>query len=183
MEDREIVALYFARDEEAIACSRDKYGKMLYCIAVNLLRVREDAEETESDTYLTAWNKIPPDAPSLLGAYLSKITRYLCLNRRRAATAEKRPQILSAEEELIECIPSFDTPEKQLENGCLREALSKFLRTLKQEDRIVFLRRYFYGDSVAQIATRTGFKEAKIKTVLFRTRAKLKTLLEKEELL
>lgn len=183
MEDREIVKLYFDRDEEAIECSRDKYGKMLFGIAFNLLRLREDAEETENDTYLTAWQKIPPDEPTLLGAYLSKITRYLSLNRRRGDLAKKRPQLLSAEEELIECLPSSETPETVLENGRLRDALSQFLHSLKQSDRIVFLRRYFYGDSVETIARRTGFSEGKIKSVLFRCRGKLKEKLEKEELL
>ena len=184
MEDAAIVDLYFDRDEEAIACSRDKYGRMLFGIALNILRLREDAEECENDTYFTAWNKIPPDKPTMLGAYLSRITRYLSLNRRKKDEAEKRPQRLSAiESELLECLPDNETPETVFENGCLRETINSFIRVQKQEERIVFLRRYFYGDSIDKIAGRTGFSESKIKSILHRLRARLKETLEKEGLL
>ena len=184
MEDSEIVELYFARNEEAIAYSRGKYGKMLYGIALNILRVREDAEECENDTYFTAWNKIPPERPTLLGAYLSKITRFLSFNRRKAEAADKRPKTLAIENELLECLPDAgETPEEALISGCLREALNDFLHSLRQEERIVFLRRYFYGDPIARIAERTGFSEGKIKTLLFRVRGRLKEKLGKEGLL
>ena len=183
MEDAAIVDLYFDRDEEAIACSRDKYGRMLFGVALNILRQREDAEECENDTYFTAWNKIPPDRPTLLGAYLSKITRYLCLNRRKKDEADKRPKLTAVESELLECLPDSETPETALENGCLREALDAFLRAQKQEERIVFLRRYYYGDSIEKIAMLTDGSESKIKSMLHRMRARLKEALEKEGLL
>ena len=183
MEDAAIVQLYLDRDEDAIARSRDKYGRMLFGIALNILRMREDAEECENDTYFTAWNKIPPDRPGLLGAYLSKIVRYLSLNRRKAEDAQKRPKLMSVESELLECLPDTETPETALENGCLREAIGEFLRAQRQEDRIVFLRRYFYGDSLDKIAQRTGFSEGKIKSILHRLRIRLKERLAKEGLL
>ena len=183
MEDAEIVRMYFARSEEAIACSRSKYGRMLYGVSMNILCVREDAEECENDTYLTAWNKIPPDEPTLLGAYLSKIVRFLSLNRLKKETADKRPRIADVEEELILCLPDAETPETVIENGCLKQTLDDFLKGLKRDDRVVFLRRYFYGEPIGGISARTGFSEGRIKMILYHTRIKLKKKLEKEGLL
>ena len=170
MEDEKIVELYLLRNEEALGASKVKYGRMLLGLSQALLWNREDSEECENDTYLTAWNRIPPDRPSFLGAYLSKIVRYLSLNLLRKRNAGK-------------CIPSSETVESALEAGCLREAIDRFLGTLPAESRAVFLRRYFYAEPVQRIAFELGFTQGKVKTLLFRARGQLKALLEKEELL
>ena len=156
---------------------------MLLGLSQALLWNREDYEECENDTYLTAWNRIPPDRPSFLGAYLSKIVRYLSLNLLRKRNAGKRPETSLVLEELEECIPSSETVESALEAGCLREAIDRFLGTLPAESRAVFLRRYFYAEPVQRIAFELGFTQGKVKTLLFRARGQLKALLEKEELL
>ena len=183
MEDRQIVDLYFARSERAVYESQYKYGRMLLSLALSLLSVREDAEECENDTYLTAWNKIPPDRPDYLGAYLSKITRFLCMNLLRKRTADKRPSIAAALDELAECLPAADTVEGALENERLKEALNGFLRGLPADHRYIFVRRYYFNESIETIASSLSFGTGKVKTILFRTREKLKALLEKEELL
>lgn len=183
MEDEKIVELYLLRNEEALGASKVKYGRMLLGLSQALLWNREDSEECENDTYLTAWNRIPPDRPSFLGAYLSKIVRYLSSNLLRKRNAGKRPETSLVLEELEECIPSSETVESALEAGCLREAIDRFLGTLPAESRAVFLRRYFYAEPVQRIAFELGFTQGKVKTLLFRARGQLKALLEKEELL
>ena len=183
MEDDAIVTLYWQRNEEALRASAEKYGSRLRGLAQRILADAHDAEECENDTYLTAWNRIPPDRPSFLGAYLSKIVRYLSLNLLRKRNAGKRPETSLVLEELEECIPSSETVESALEAGCLREASDRFLGTLPAESRAVFLRRYFYAEPVQRIAFELGFTQGKVKTLLFRARGQLKALLEKEELL
>ena len=183
MEDRQIVNLYLMRQEEAIKQSEIKYGALLRSVALAILDSREDAAECENDTYFTAWNKIPPDKPGYLGSYLSKITRFLALNRYQKATAKKRAGESTPLEELYECIPSEQTVEGQLEAGALRDAINRFLRALSAEKRCVFIKRYFHMASIERIAKEYGMTESKVKTVLFRTRAEFKTLLEKEGLL
>ena len=140
MEDDAIVALYWQRNEEALRLSEEKYGSRLRGLALRILADAHDAEECENDTYLTAWNRIPPDRPSFLGAYLSKIVRYLSLNLLRKRNAGKRPETSLVLEELEECIPSSETVESALEAGRLREAIDRFLGTLSAESRAVFLR-------------------------------------------
>ncbi len=140
MEDEKIVELYLLRNEEALGASKEKYVRMLLGLSQALLWNREDSEECENDTYLTAWNRIPPDKPSFLGAYLSKIVRYLSLNLLRKRNAGKRPETSLVLEELEECIPSSETVESALEAGCLREVIDRFLGTLPAESRAMFLR-------------------------------------------
>jgi RNA polymerase sigma-70 factor (ECF subfamily) len=182
MEDYQIVELYWARSEAAINESHTKYGRMLFGISFSLLSSREDSEECLNDTYLEAWGKMPSDRPTFLGAYLSKIIRYLSISRFRSSHREKRGGMGQITEELKDCIPdSYDVSE-ELENRLLRDTLNKFILSLDEEKRFVFVRRYFYSDSIEDISHRTGMSIAKIKTMLHRTRRELKTLLEKEEL-
>jgi RNA polymerase sigma-70 factor (ECF subfamily) len=183
MEDRQIVNLYLMRQEAAIKHSQIKYGALLRSVALAILSNNEDAGECENDTYLTAWNKIPPDKPCYLGAYLSKITRFLALDRYQKANAKKRGGETTPLEELYDCLPSRETVEGQLEEGALKEAINRFLRGLPAEKRCVFIKRYFHMASIKEIARDYHMSEGKVKTILHRTRLGLKALLEKEELL
>ena len=180
MEDREIVALYFARNERAISETQRKYGRTLYALSLSLLGDSGDAEECENDTYLTTWNKIPPERPMFLGAFLCKITRFLSMNLLRKKGAEKRPKnINEALEELEECIPAGSSVEQMAENKELQKAINDFLRSLSSDDRYIFVRRYFYSESIQTIAFGLSFSEGRVKTRLFRMREQLKKTLEK----
>ena len=182
MEDYQIVELYWERSEKAISESDKKYGRMLFGISLSLLSSREDSEECVSDTYLEAWNKMPSDRPSYLGAYLSKIIRCMSVSRFREKHREKRGGLKQITVELTECIPDGFDPAAEYENGRLRSLLNDFLLSLSEEKRYIFVRRYFYSDDIASIAIRTGMSEAKIKTTLHRIRKELGILLEKEGL-
>lgn len=183
MDDHRIVELYLMRQEDAIDFSQKKYGKMLYSLAVSLLHEEESAKECENDTYFTAWQRIPPDHPQYLGGYLAKITRYICMNMIRKRKAIKRPEIFSLSEELTACIPDESTVEGSFEKGRLKEALEKFLDGLSPTDRHIFLRRYFFGNTVEAISENTGFSRANVRVRLFRTRERLKNFLREEEIL
>lgn len=188
MEDYRIVELFWARDEAAIRQSDSKYGRMLTHISFSMLSSREDAEECVSDTYIAAWNNMPSDRPDYLGAYLSKIVRRISVNRIRHRTRQKRggggvEQLI---EELAECIPDGSAGSDvtaDYENGRLRDALNSFLASLDGEKRVIFVKRYFCSEPLADIAEQLDISEGKVKTVLFRTREALKKLLEKEDLL
>jgi len=182
MEDNKIVALYWARDEEAIRQTQIKYGRYCYAIAYSILHSREEAEECENDTYLDAWRSMPPHKPQLLCAFLGKITRRISLDKWRRSTAEKRgsgevPLSLS---ELTDCIPDSKSIDENLQAEELAKLIDAFLRTLHPVERSIFLCRYWYFDTVADIAKQFGFGQSKVKTMLLRTRRKLKTHLEKE---
>lgn len=185
MEDEAIINLFFARDQEAITATDRKYGRYCYRIANNILSNQQDAEESVSDTYYTAWDRIPPTRPSIFSAFLGKITRDLSLDKWRARSAAKRGgrEVTLALEELQEIVPGGVMPEEQ----CLKKeaalALNGFLDTLPEKDRWVILRRYWYLDTTADIAARYGFSEAKVKSILRRGRAKLKNYFEVEGLL
>lgn len=187
MDDERIVGLYWQRSPYATEETAKKYGIMLRGISYRLLKNLQDSEECVNDTYLTAWNRMPNDRPNYLGAYLSKIVRNLSINRFRKNHAEKRGgcgNVAVLTDELAECIPAREgNVETSFENGRLKEALNRFLTSLDEEKRVVFLRRYFFSDEIADIAKRMDWKESKVKTTLFRLRAELHTLLEKEELL
>lgn len=183
MEDSKIIDLYWARDEKAIAETDHKYGRMLSSLSYSLLGSREDAEECVNDTYVDAWNAMPPARPQLLGAFLSKITRRISIDRYRRDHREKRGGIRSACEELDECIASFDTPEKEYEEGRLAEALNSFLETLDKEKRVMFVLRYFHSKSIEEISLQMRIGVPKVKTTLFRVRNSLKEYLERRELL
>ena len=180
MEDYRIVDLYWARSESAIEQTKYKYGRMLMGVSFALLQNEGDAEECVNDTYLAAWNSMPTERPSYLGAFLSKIIRRLSINRYRTAHAEKRGGISVLTEELTECIPSTVSVETDYENRALADAINRFLLSLDEEKRYIFVRRYFYSDSLAEIAQKCRMREGKVKTALFRTRGALKAFLERE---
>lgn len=171
MEDSQIIDLYFLRSEQAIAETKAKYSRLLMHIAMNILGNPADAEECENDTYMSAWNAIPPTRPNVFSAFLSRINRNLALNRYEYNRAKKRDQgmelVLS---ELEECIADKKSVEQSVEEGVLVEIIEEFLDGLKQEQRIIFVRRYWYSDPVKEIAGRMRISESKVKTTLFRTR-------------
>ncbi len=185
MEDRQIVDLYWARDEKAIAESEAKYGHYCLQVAMNILENRQDAEECVNDTYLRAWNTMPTERPTRLGAFLAKITRNLSLDRYRANHAARREQSLFivSLDELSECIPAegFDREaDISLEAERVGKLLNRFLCRQNAEAREVFLCRYFYGESIGEIARRFGLSESKVKSMLHRTRGRLRHFLESE---
>lgn len=180
MKDEEMIELYFQRSEEAIMQTAAAYGGKLYNLSYGILESREDAEESVSDTYLKTWNSIPPTRPTFFYAYLAKICRHICLGRLDWRNAAKRKAVmveLTAEMEL--CIPD-QRRERQLETQELGRLLNEFLGTLPEDSRRVFMRRYWYADSVAEIAQRCGMSESNVKTKLFRTRNALRSYLKKE---
>ena len=184
MNDKSIVDLYFNRDEEAITQTDKKYGRYCYSIAYNILTNKEDAEETVSDTYMTAWRAIPPRRPSVLSTFLGKITRHISIDRWRERSAYKRGggEVTLALEELEDCVAGLQNVEMEYERKELIRAYVKFLDTLPITERRVFLCRYWYVDSVEAIAEKFGFSQSKVKTMLYRTRAKLRKQLAEEGL-
>ena len=181
--DAVIVDLYFARDELAIKRTDEKYGKFCHRLAMNILSNTQDAEECVNDTYLSAWNSMPSDRPIYLGAYLSKIIRALSIDKFRSKHSKRRGGFEELCEELDECIPDPSSIQAQYENGQLQKAINRFIAELPEEKRVIFIRRYFYSDSVEQIAARMGFTSSKVKTSLFRMREELRQILEKEDML
>lgn len=183
MEDQEIIALYWNRDQRAIAETSEKYGAFLQTIAWNVLRNHSDADECVNDTYLRTWNAIPPTRPSAFRVWLGRITRNLSLDRWKQASAAKRggteTELLLGE--LDVCLPTPHGMEKAVEDREIAALISTFLRGLSPETRIIFLRRYWYGDSVAEIAKKLGCTQGKVKSSLFRTRNSLRTYLEQKE--
>ena len=182
MEDQQIVELYWDRREQAIDETRAKYGPYCRRIALGILCDEQDALECENDTYLAAWNAIPPHRPKMLSTFLGKLTRRISLDRLKNRLAQKRggdtaPLSL---DELAGCIPDGQSLSDDLEAKELAGAISDFLRTLPLRDRQIFLRRYWHCDSISQIATQTGWSESKVKMNLLRTREKLREFLRKE---
>ena len=184
MDDEAILALYRQRKPAALAETETKYGRLCFSVANNILRSPEDSEECVNDTWLHAWNAIPPEKPRVFPAWLSRVTRNLAISRLRESAAEKRgggevPLVL---EELGECVPGGAEPERITEQRELTAAVSRFLGTLKREERDVFVARYFYAASHAELSARTGWTLGKTKTVLRRTRLKLQKSLKEEGL-
>ena len=182
MEDREIVALYWAREERAIRESERKYGRYCRRVAAGVLGDREDCEECVSDTWLAAWNAMPPHRPEKLAAFLGRLTRNLALNRWSSRSAEKRGggQTALALEELAECLPAPNQVERQVEDMELARAINRFLAGLAPEPRRLFVRRYWYMASIREIADAYALGESKVKMSLSRTRKKLRKFLEEE---
>ena len=182
MNDKSIIDLYFSRDEEAITQTDKKYGRYCYSIAYNILTNKEDAEESVSDTYMTAWRAIPPRRPSVLSTFLGKITRHISIDRWRKLSAYKRGggEITLALEELGDCVAGKHNVEMEYERKELIRAYVTFLDALSVTERRVFLRRYWYVDSIETIAKEFGFSQSKVKTMLHRTRAKLRKQLAEE---
>lgn len=182
MKDEEIIALYWKRDEQAIAATAEKYGSYCRAISYNILHNNEDAQECLNDTWLGAWNSIPPRRPNRLSVYLGKITRNLSLNRARSYTAQKRglgqtDLVLS---ELEDCIPAGNDVEQILDEMILTRSINQFLRAQPRQKRNIFIRRYWYLYPIRNIAAAYGMSESKVASLLFRMRNELKSCLEKE---
>ncbi len=178
MEEREIIALFLARNEQALSETETKYRAYCGSIAMNILANREDAEECVNDTWLRAWQSIPPTIPQSLRAFLGRITRNLALDRYKARHAEKRRggEFAMSLEELGECVGTEDPQD----TTALGESISRFLRGQPREARRIFVCRYFYLDTIGEIAARFGMSESKVKSLLFRMRQRLRIHLEKE---
>ncbi len=182
MEDKEIIRLYFERNEDAVRLTRDKYGKKLRSIAFGITEDAGAAEECENDTYLEAWERIPPNEPvNWFFAYLAKIVRHISIDRIRKQASLKRQVYLSElSDELLNVIPAVDDVEHALEAKELSEAINRFLGSLPDEKRILFVRRYFFLDTIAEIGKRMNISESKVKTTLFRIRSELRRTLKEE---
>ena len=181
MKDHEIIALFFARSEQAITELMSKYGAAIKNVASNILKDTQDAEETVSNTYLTVWNRIPPAEPKYLGAYSCRIARNLSLKRFYANTAQKRNSYYDvALDELEETIPALSTVESLYDARELTRYLNRFLKNLSREDRCLFLRRYWYGEPIGDIARNLHISPHKASVRLFRLRQKLQNYLQKE---
>lgn len=185
MEDAEILALYENRSEEAIRETEKKYGAYCFSVAMNVLEDRQDAQEVISDTWLSAWNSIPPQKPRILSSYLARITRNLAIDRWRGSRASKRGggQMALALEELSGCIPGGESPETGVLRQELLEGVVRFLAALPPVERNVFLCRYWYFDSAQDIGARLGLSGGKVRSMLYKTRKKLRAFLEEEKLL
>lgn len=185
MEDSQILKLYFARSEQAIQETDAKYGGYCYSIAFNILTNREDAEESVSDTYMAAWNSIPPKRPDIFSAFLGRITRYISIDRWRKYRSQKRGggEIPLALEELSECVSQGEVPEERLQKKELEAALNRFLESLPELERDVLLCRYWYMDAISDIAEKSGISQSKVTSMLHRLRGRLKSCLQKEGLL
>lgn len=184
MEDRQIVDLYWQRSDRAIAESAQKFGSYCYTIAYHICANREDADECVNDTWFRAWNLMPDKRPSILSVFLGRITRSLALDCYRARTSQKRGggETALALDELYDCVPSSASAENSFEQKLLEKALRDFVAALPETERKVFVARYWFLAPIAAIAKRTGFTSGKIKSMLHRTRAKLRTYLEEEDL-
>ena len=185
MDDKQIIDLYWKRSETAISETAVKYGNYCYSIAYNVLNQREDAEESVNDTYLAAWNKLPPHRPAVLSAFLGKITRFLAISRWRERNAYKRGggEMPLALEELGQCVSDGLDVEGQYARKETVAAVNRFLDTLPETERNIFLRRYWCLDRVEDIGASFGFSANKVSTMLHRTRKKLRVQLEREGLL
>lgn len=181
MNDQEILALFNRRGESAIDAVRAAYGKLCFAAAQHILPDQRDAEECVSDAYLRAWNSIPPEQPASLRAYLARITRNLALDRYDYQHAEKRiSNLTSAFEELEAILPAVERPEDAADRMTLHQVLNDFLRSQTREARTYFIRRYWYGESIAEIAHCCRVREVTVRVSLFRTR--LRSALEKGEI-
>ena len=180
MEDQKIVDLYWSRDEDAILHTQRKYGGLCQTIAQNILGNREDAEECVNDAYLKVWDSIPPQRPQSLVAFLSRVVRNISLDRYRHNHAEKRSRGADVMfSELEECLTEESLSALPAEEGIM-DAINRFLKTLDQESRILFVRRYYYMDSNEILAKTFMIRENTVRQRLFRIREKLKDYLEKE---
>lgn len=180
MEDKQIIELYFRRDEEAIRQTALAHGSKLFSLSHRILLNREDAEESVNDTYLSAWDAIPPTRPTYFYAYLAKICRFVSFGRLDWKNAAKRKaEIVELTAEMELCIPDLRN-EQQMEAQELGQLLNAFLATLPEDSRRIFLRRYWYAEPITEIAGRLHLSESMVKSRLFRTRNALRSFLEKE---
>ena len=184
MDDAGIVSLYWERNEQAIEESESKYSGYCHAIAYRILTDHEDADESVNDTWLAAWESMPPHRPSVLAAYLGKITRRISLNRWRDSSRDKRGggEVSLSLDELAECVPGRQNVERTMELAELTEAVNRFLAGLPAVERDVFVCRYWFLAPLREIGEKFEFSESKTKSMLFRTRKKLLAHLEKEGL-
>lgn len=182
MDDSKIVDLYLSRDESAISQTSQKYGLKLRRIANQILNNMESAEECENDTYLETWKRVPPHEPrSYLFAFLGKIVRHLAIDECRKNASQKRYALFcELTQEMEECLPSDNNTEEAADLEVLEQAINAFLKTCSEEQRNLFVRRYWYFDSIPEISRLYGYSQSKVKTTLFRLREGLKRHLEKE---
>lgn len=181
MEDIQIIELYWQRDEQAIQETAQKYGEFCYGIAKNVLSVREDAEECVNDTYHQVWNVIPPQRPAMFKPWLGKIVRNISINLWNKNHAQKRYRGIEAIlSELEDCIPSPQTVESELEEKELSEYIDKWLRSLDEEDRVLFIRRYWYGTANRDLAKERSISPGKLAQRMYWLRRSLKEALERE---
>ena len=182
MEDQKIIELYWARSEAAISETSRKYSGYCYRISFNILSDNEDAEECTNDTYLRAWEAMPPKRPECLPAFLGRITRNLSLNKFRQRSAQKRGggQLELALSELEECIPSADSKMDKEDREVLIQTLNSFLSGLPETNRVIFVKRYWYLYSIREISKEFSISESKAKSLMFRMRKQLRACLEKE---
>ncbi len=182
MEDGKIIDLYWARSQQAVAASEEKYGPYCHTIARRILDREEDAEECVNDTWLHAWNAMPPQRPGVLSAFFGKLTRNLSLDRWRRLRAAKRGgnQVEVALHELEECLPDRRSPDEELEAGETAALISAFLRRQSELDRVIFVRRYFHLEPLDSLARRYGLSLGQVKSKLHRMRNRLRQELERE---
>ena len=180
MEDQEIVNLYWLRDEAALKETDNKYHGILFSLSRSIVMDDRLSEECLNDTYLRAWNSIPPHRPKFLGAFLSRIIRHISIDVYRSLHRGKRGGKMAdlVFEELEECLSSPESVQDSLDAKLLGEEISRFLRKYSERDRALFLRRYFWQDSLKEAASSCGVSEANAKVILFRMRAALKKHLE-----
>jgi RNA polymerase sigma-70 factor (ECF subfamily) len=182
MDDERIIELFWQRSEQAVSAVSEKYGAMCHRIALNLLRCCEDAEECVNDTWHGLWETIPPERPRSLVAFIAKIARNQAMKRLTYRTAAKRDVVIVSFEELNACIPDGYRMEEIADSRDLSRLLDLFLDTLDAESRNIFLRRYWFCDSIREIAKGFGISESKVKVRLFRTRRQLKAYLEEAQI-
>ncbi len=181
MDDHAIIALYWERNERAIRETSQKYGKLCAYIANNVLSNREDSEECVNDTYLALWNAIPVQRPERFSVFIGKIVRNLALKKYEYISAAKRnPSAVTSLEELGECTSGAPGVESELEGRLIEQAINDFLWKQSEEKRNIFIRRYWYFDSIGEICRRTGYGQSKVKSMLYTMRQKLKKHLEGE---
>lgn len=182
MQDEKIVELYWQREESAIKETEQKYGRYLTQIAYNILADMEDSKESVNDTYLGAWNSMPPHKPSILSTYLGKLTRRISIDIFRRKNREKRKasEYVLSLSELEDCISGDLSVEENIDARLLGEAINEFVKSLPTEARNTFIGRYYFLDSLKDVAGYCGMSEAKAKSLLYRTRCSLKAYLEKE---
>ncbi|WP_301108852.1 sigma-70 family RNA polymerase sigma factor [Sporosarcina sp.] len=181
MEDENIVDLYLQRSGQAILETKKKYGAYCRVVARNVLSNRLDIEECENDTYLAAWNTIPPTIPRKLSVFLGRITRNIALDKHSYNTAKKRNrefEVILAE--LEECIASIHTVETEYEAGETANYINQFLYTIDEQSRNLFIKRYWYSNSIEELSRQFNMSSSKVKSILFRTRNKLRFYLERE---
>ena len=180
MDDERIIQLYWSREEAAVEETSQKYGGLCKMIANNLLHNLEDTQECVNDVYHALWNSIPPQRPKKLAPFIARIARNLAMKRLTYRNAAKRSMVTVPYEEMEACIDTVASAEDRLQGKVLTDVLERFLDTLDPQSRDMFLRRYWFFDSISQIAVGFGFSQSKVKSQLFRIRNKLKVFLAEE---